>query len=269
MKLTLPLILLGVVLIMYAFTRWYIMVRDFIRGRIVEHQDGFETDEDELINGSYDPQPRGTYMIRAAEAQLGPRRTSARMHATRPRAYCLPARPPNTHIYPTSNPHPTRRPYRTHTIWEHEEQGTTSATPLGPTAADEQHRLAGYPSGSRTSDNAQPRRTPTINETSTYEPTCARLERLARQTTPPPRSDSPTGSQSDSTPPRGFILREVDTPRTPDRMALNKICLVGANGNLGSVLLPALISADFQVTVLQRESSTSKVPSADHPNVTV
>lgn len=52
-------------------------------------------------------------------------------------------------------------------------------------------------------------------------------------------------------------------------MSINKVCLVGANGTLGSVLLPALLSADFQVTILQRALSTSKPPSADHPNVTV
>lgn len=52
-------------------------------------------------------------------------------------------------------------------------------------------------------------------------------------------------------------------------MSLNKVCLVGANGSLGSVLLPVLVAADFQVTILQRASSTSSVPSADHPNVTV
>ncbi|KFH45610.1 hypothetical protein ACRE_035370 [Hapsidospora chrysogenum ATCC 11550] len=50
-------------------------------------------------------------------------------------------------------------------------------------------------------------------------------------------------------------------------MSLNKICLVGANGNLGSVILPALLSADFQVTILQRSTSNSKPPS--HPNATI
>lgn len=47
-------------------------------------------------------------------------------------------------------------------------------------------------------------------------------------------------------------------------MALKKICLVGANGTLGSVILQALVAASqFQISVLQRanSSSSSSVPS--------
>ncbi|KAI5460354.1 hypothetical protein BGZ63DRAFT_387104 [Mariannaea sp. PMI_226] len=47
-------------------------------------------------------------------------------------------------------------------------------------------------------------------------------------------------------------------------MALNKVCLVGGNGNLGTVLLEGLVKAgDFSVTVARRASSTSKPAHAD------
>ena len=52
-------------------------------------------------------------------------------------------------------------------------------------------------------------------------------------------------------------------------MALNKICFVGATGTLGSVLLPALVNADFEVTILQRASSKSQPAFTDRPNVTL
>lgn len=55
----------------------------------------------------------------------------------------------------------------------------------------------------------------------------------------------------------------------PATNGLNKVCLVGANGTLGSVLLPALVNADFQVTILLRATSKSKPAFADRPNVTV
>lgn len=51
-------------------------------------------------------------------------------------------------------------------------------------------------------------------------------------------------------------------------MPLN-VVLVGANGNLGSQLLPALLKAEHKVTILQRANSSSKPPSANHPLVTV
>ena len=44
-------------------------------------------------------------------------------------------------------------------------------------------------------------------------------------------------------------------------MALNKVVLVGANGTLGPAILNALVTAKtFRVTVLSRQSSTSKYP---------
>ena len=47
---------------------------------------------------------------------------------------------------------------------------------------------------------------------------------------------------------------------------LTKVTLVGANGNLGSKLLPALLGANLSVTALLREGSTSKLEA--HPNLT-
>lgn len=46
-------------------------------------------------------------------------------------------------------------------------------------------------------------------------------------------------------------------------MTLKNICLVGANGTLGSVILQALLSAGddtFNVSVLQRANSSSPAP---------
>lgn len=48
-------------------------------------------------------------------------------------------------------------------------------------------------------------------------------------------------------------------------MSLQKICLVGATGTLGSVILPALLSANFTITTLKRASSTSKLPPSITP----
>ncbi|KAI6781647.1 uncharacterized protein J7T54_003912 [Emericellopsis cladophorae] len=47
-----------------------------------------------------------------------------------------------------------------------------------------------------------------------------------------------------------------------------RICLVGANGNLGSVLLPALLDAGFPVTVLHRSNSTNPAP-LEHENLSL
>jgi len=47
-------------------------------------------------------------------------------------------------------------------------------------------------------------------------------------------------------------------------MALKKVVLVGANGNLGPSILNALLSSNFQVTVLSRSSSKSVYPDAVH-----
>ena len=44
-------------------------------------------------------------------------------------------------------------------------------------------------------------------------------------------------------------------------MTLTKVALIGANGHLGPHVLSALLSADFEVTVLSRHSSTSTYPS--------
>jgi len=41
---------------------------------------------------------------------------------------------------------------------------------------------------------------------------------------------------------------------------INKVALIGANGNLGPHILSALLAAKFTVTVLSRKSSTSKYP---------
>lgn len=48
-----------------------------------------------------------------------------------------------------------------------------------------------------------------------------------------------------------------------------KVVLVGANGNLGSQLLPALLSAQHSITILHRANSSSKPPHADNPLVTI
>lgn len=47
-------------------------------------------------------------------------------------------------------------------------------------------------------------------------------------------------------------------------MALQKICLVGANGTLGTVLLDGLVAANsFTISILKRTSSTSTPAHAD------
>lgn len=62
----------------------------------------------------------------------------------------------------------------------------------------------------------------------------------------------------------GFRLLFLDF-----RMAIKKVSLIGATGNIGSVLLEALVSSgDFDVTVVQRKSSKSK-PSVGGAPVTV
>ncbi len=50
-------------------------------------------------------------------------------------------------------------------------------------------------------------------------------------------------------------------------MSLDKICLVGANGTLGSVVLTSLLEGKFQVTILQRNNSSSKFDK--HPNLSI
>uniref|UniRef100_A0A0B7KE14 NAD(P)-binding domain-containing protein n=1 Tax=Bionectria ochroleuca TaxID=29856 RepID=A0A0B7KE14_BIOOC len=49
-------------------------------------------------------------------------------------------------------------------------------------------------------------------------------------------------------------------------MSISKVALVGANGNLGSVILPALVDAGFEVTIIQRSGSKSK-PAVSSPNL--
>ncbi|CAH0026085.1 unnamed protein product [Clonostachys rhizophaga] len=49
-------------------------------------------------------------------------------------------------------------------------------------------------------------------------------------------------------------------------MSISKVALVGANGNLGSVILPALVDAGFEVTIIQRSGSKSK-PAISSPNL--
>lgn len=48
-------------------------------------------------------------------------------------------------------------------------------------------------------------------------------------------------------------------------MSINKVALVGATGNLGPAILKALLDADFEVTILSREGSTSTDSLASHP----
>ena len=47
-------------------------------------------------------------------------------------------------------------------------------------------------------------------------------------------------------------------------MAISKVVLVGAGGNLGPHILSALLDAGFSVTVLSRQSSTSTFPTGVH-----
>ncbi len=54
------------------------------------------------------------------------------------------------------------------------------------------------------------------------------------------------------------LAKEVSsTLPTPSNMAIQKVALLGADGNLGPSVLSALLSHNFTVTVLKRASSTS------------
>ena len=48
-------------------------------------------------------------------------------------------------------------------------------------------------------------------------------------------------------------------------MSINKVALIGATGNLGPAILKALLDADYEVTILSREGSTSTDSLASHP----
>lgn len=48
-------------------------------------------------------------------------------------------------------------------------------------------------------------------------------------------------------------------------MSLNKVGLIGATGNIGVVILKALLDGGFEVTILSREGSTSTDSLASHP----